>query len=98
MNNQKQIKKYYEDFYTRAPEARKGFDMKRIRTNLSGFHIKKGSRVIDIGCGTGGTLTYLEENGLIDTVMLMSSKREPFLAQQAIAFELECIIDGGGDR
>lgn len=65
MNNQKQIKKYYEDFYTRAPEARKGFDMKRIRTNFSGFHIKKGSRVIDIGCGTGGTLTYLEENGLI---------------------------------
>jgi Tfp pilus assembly protein PilN len=37
----------------------------------------------------------LEETSLLDSVSLVNSRREPFLADHAIAFEVQCSIEGG---
>ncbi len=39
----------------------------------------------------------LEQAGLFDSVSLTRTNREPYLDGQAIAFDILCLIDGGGE-
>jgi ubiquinone/menaquinone biosynthesis C-methylase UbiE len=63
VTRQTEIKRYYEEFYAQAPKARKAPDYRRICSNLRHYPYKTGDRIIDIGCGTGGTLSYLLSKG-----------------------------------
>ena len=65
MDRQKHIKDYYDQFYAHAPTERIEADTKRINNNLENMEIKRGSRILDVGCGTGGILNYLSQKGAI---------------------------------
>jgi len=65
LNSQGGIRQYYEEQYKERPGRRTGGSLKRVHSNLRGMHIKRGDRVIDIGCGLGTTGSYLADRGAI---------------------------------
>ena len=61
-DNQESIHQYYENIYYRKIERKN--DIRRIRNNLKGMDIKKGSKIIDVGCGTGEVCECLIKQGI----------------------------------
>lgn len=66
LKSQDHIKEYYEEqYYGERSKGITGRSLKRVRSNLRGMHIKRGARLIDVGCGLGTTGLYLANRGAI---------------------------------
>jgi cyclopropane fatty-acyl-phospholipid synthase-like methyltransferase len=56
MQTREPIQLYYEEYHrSRAGHA----DLRRVQSNLRGFDIRPGDRIIDIGCGLGAAGLYI---------------------------------------